>query len=243
MGIADRVRQLGDDFRAVASNPPDARGARKIALECLQARGTLLVKEWCDATPVDLGEGFRELLAEHTKPRAWGESELRTFSLASFWLLVWLHTAERLGAPVDNPLAIRYHPQTAEQEREGVRLGESSGDDWPTRCRESAAVCQWLADEIDKAGVTTEPDVAGDADLGPLERALALLVSHPTWTDTHIADVVGVHRGTLYKPTWSKYRNARKALQEAAKGDIPHGSKDGKTGEMEAWDGDTFGDM
>ncbi len=245
MGLADRFRQLADHFDQVASNPPDARGARKIALECLQARGTLLVEKWCDATPVDLGEGFRELLAEYTKPRAVGsDPALRTFSLASFWSF-WLHTAQGLGAPVDNPLAIRYQPQTAEQEREGLRLGESSGDDWQTRCRESAAVCQWLADEIDKAGVTIEPDGAGDADLGPLEKALALLVIHPDWTHQQIADAVGVTRTTLYKPAWSMYRDARKALRGAAQGNIPRGSKNGDTGKMEAWDGDTgdtFGD-
>jgi hypothetical protein len=81
----------------------------------------------------------------------------------------------------------------------------------------------------------TEP---ADGDLGTEERALALLVKNPGWNQTRMAKAVGVNRTTLYK--FGKYQAAREALK-TGKADIPHGSKD-KDGNLEAWEGDTFGD-
>jgi len=90
-----------------------------------------------------------------------------------------------------------------------------------------------------KLATAAEPAKRTD-DLGPLEHALALLVKHPDWSDTRIAETVKVSRQTLYKPAWSRYRAAR-AVLKSGKADIPRGSKD-EHGNLEAWDGDTFGD-
>lgn len=94
----------------------------------------------------------------------------------------------------------------------------------------------------------TEPPVdppkpAGEplVDLGdvlePLEKALALLVKHPDWSDTQIAKAAGVSRTTLYKETWLKYQQAREALQ-SGRNAMPRGEKRGESGSMEAWDSD-----
>lgn len=65
------------------------------------------------------------------------------------------------------------------------------------------------------------------------ERALALLVSHPEWTNTEVAKAVPCNRTTLYK--WKNYRKARKALEQSRQS-MPGGSKDAETGHIEAWD-------
>ena len=83
------------------------------------------------------------------------------------------------------------------------------------------------------------PDKAkDDDDLTGEERALALLVAHPEWTDAHIAEKAGVSRTTLYKPNWTRYQAAREALKQG-RGSLPRGTKDGETGDVEAWDDDS----
>ncbi|MGD0786128.1 MAG: hypothetical protein ABR969_09995 [Sedimentisphaerales bacterium] len=66
--------------------------------------------------------------------------------------------------------------------------------------------------------------------------ALAMLVQHPDWSDTKIAKAVGVSRTTLYD--WPKFKKAKEALKQG-KNDIPRGSKNGETGDIEAWDDKT----
>jgi len=66
--------------------------------------------------------------------------------------------------------------------------------------------------------------------------ALAMLVDHPDWTDTRIALAVGVNRTTLYD--WPNFKKAKEALKQGKK-ELPRGSKNGKTGDMEAWEADT----
>ncbi len=100
-----------------------------------------------------------------------------------------------------------------------------------------------VADRLcELAELATEPPKAEAAnahdDIGPEERALALLVKHPDWTQAAMAKAAGVNRTTLYR--FRRYQAAREALQ-AGKADIPHGSKD-KNGNIEAWDSDTFCD-
>jgi len=63
-------------------------------------------------------------------------------------------------------------------------------------------------------------------------KALALLVEHPDWTDTDIAKAIGVNRTTLYK--WGKFKKAKEALKQG-KNKYPRGSKNGESGEIEAW--------
>ena len=80
----------------------------------------------------------------------------------------------------------------------------------------------------------TRPEPEGPT-LRREERALGLLAAHPDWTDTQIAKAIGVHRTTLYKPAWRKYRAAR-AISRGGRGELPRGEKDAETGRVEAWD-------
>ena len=76
-------------------------------------------------------------------------------------------------------------------------------------------------------GRKTEDVLTGEA------KALAILVEHPEWTDKKIAEAIGVSRTTLYD--WSKFKKAKEALNQG-KNRFPHGSKDGETGDIEAWE-------
>ncbi len=66
--------------------------------------------------------------------------------------------------------------------------------------------------------------------------ALAMLVEHSDWSDTNIAKAVGVNRTTLYD--WPNFKKAKEALKQGKK-KYPRGSKNGKTGDMEAWESET----
>ncbi len=81
------------------------------------------------------------------------------------------------------------------------------------------------------ASLTEEIPQPADSLTGE-DKALALLIRHPKWSDTKIAKAVPCHRTTLYK--WPTYRKACEALK-SARNDMPQGSKDGETGTVEAW--------
>ena len=66
------------------------------------------------------------------------------------------------------------------------------------------------ADSVEVAGVMPSPTSDPDS-LGKEQKALAVLVSHPEWSDTKIADLAGCHRTSLYR--WPKYVAAREALE------------------------------
>jgi len=83
----------------------------------------------------------------------------------------------------------------------------------------------------EKAGDTQRADgLTGEA------LALAMLVKHPEWSDTKIAKAVGVYRTTLYD--WPNFKKAKEVLKEGKK-ELPRGSKNGDTGDVEAWEADT----
>lgn len=82
-----------------------------------------------------------------------------------------------------------------------------------------------------------DPPAAQDNALELQDRALALLVRHPEWSDSKIAKTVGVSRTTLYKPSWLAYQRARETLR-AGKQAMPRGSKDAETRSVEAWETD-----
>jgi len=63
--------------------------------------------------------------------------------------------------------------------------------------------------------------------------ALALLVQHPDWTDTEIAEAVPCRRQSLYD--WQRFRMARQTLKQTGKKSMPKGSKSADGG-VEAWD-------
>jgi hypothetical protein len=77
------------------------------------------------------------------------------------------------------------------------------------------------------------PVIAADAGLNVEAKAMAVLVQHPEWSVTRIAQEVDCNRQHLYRlPLFMKARAALKA----GRGDIPRGTKDGATGDIEAWD-------
>jgi len=68
------------------------------------------------------------------------------------------------------------------------------------------------------------------------EKALAWLVQHPHWTDTRIAKAAGFsYVQELYKIP--EYTNISRMLQDYGKrkANIPRGTKDEKTSDIEAW--------
>jgi len=65
-------------------------------------------------------------------------------------------------------------------------------------------------------------------------KAVAILIDNPDWSDTRIAGEAGINRTTLYK--FPKFREGRRLLKEQGKKSLPSGSKDGETGDMEAWE-------
>jgi len=65
--------------------------------------------------------------------------------------------------------------------------------------------------------------------------ALGALTDHPDWTDKQIAGIAGCPWTELYRVP--KYKFA-KAAMKAGKSNMPKGSKDAESGDMEAWDGD-----
>ena len=60
-----------------------------------------------------------------------------------------------------------------------------------------------------------------------------MLIAHPEWTNKRIAEEVGCHPKTLSRP--GSFREARKAIK-GADCRLPRGSKNGETGDIEAWD-------
>ncbi len=82
---------------------------------------------------------------------------------------------------------------------------------------------------VQKLGTRQGSGLTGEA------QAVALLVQHPEWTDSQIADAVGCARTSLYR--WSKFTISRAALQQGRSG-IAKGSKNAQTGDLEAWDED-----
>lgn len=69
--------------------------------------------------------------------------------------------------------------------------------------------------------------------------ALAILCEHPDWSNTRIAKETGVNRTTLY--TFPEVVMARNLLKQG-RDNIPRGTKNGKTGDVESWEADTFDD-
>lgn len=76
---------------------------------------------------------------------------------------------------------------------------------------------------------------AGNGDNAGYEaRAVALRMEHPDWTNKQIAQAVGCHEKTLsHYPT---FRATTKAVKSQAASILPTGSKNGETGDLEAWD-------
>jgi hypothetical protein len=67
-------------------------------------------------------------------------------------------------------------------------------------------------------------------------RALAVLQDHPGWTNVQIANVAGVHPKTLSSQKRMPNFIRARAILKTGKLDIPKGSKDAETGDIEAWE-------
>lgn len=148
--------------------------------------------------------------------------------------------SDRTGIDADNDPPWRFDliPIRDEWDLEGVVCALTKHRETPI---------DWAAfDELETvvraqfAGWRTKQEDKGVA-LKPVERALAILVRHPEWSNTQIAKHIGVSRQTLYKKSFKEFQRAREAM-EAGRDELPKGGKDGDTGSIEAWDGDTFGD-
>jgi len=87
-----------------------------------------------------------------------------------------------------------------------------------------------------KNDAAAKPDTAKPK-LSKEAIALATLVDHPKWTNEQIADAVGCHVKTLSSKDWKKFRAARGTLADGRK-NMPRGTKNKKTGDVEAWDED-----
>jgi hypothetical protein len=80
---------------------------------------------------------------------------------------------------------------------------------------------------------TEELTNASPGALSKEAKALAALADHPRWTDEQIAQAAGCNRQSLYR---MKKFVAAKRLLKAGRDTLPAGTKDGETGEVQAWD-------
>jgi len=85
---------------------------------------------------------------------------------------------------------------------------------------------------IDEQNKPNQKNSKSSEGLGIEERALAVLMTHPDWTDIEIAKAVGCSRTTLY--SYEKFKSA-KALLKSNKSSLPKGHKS-SNGDIEAYD-------
>jgi hypothetical protein len=101
--------------------------------------------------------------------------------------------------------------------------------DWAIAWADREKMRARIGASVQKSGKRKGSGLTGEA------QAVALLVQHPEWSDSQIADAIGCARTSLYR--WPKFTISRAALQEG-RGDIATGRKDADTGDLEAWDED-----
>ena len=99
------------------------------------------------------------------------------------------------------------HPSAPVRPHKTIDPDESQLCYWEVR--------SWICSKLGAAdsGSQSAADTAGQTSLRGEEKALAVLVSHPEWTDKKIAEHVGCHRTSLYR--WGRYTAAREAQQSA----------------------------
>lgn len=99
--------------------------------------------------------------------------------------------------------------------------------EWTPEAIEIVRSCPQGLDGGANKGPRKPPELSAE------DTAIAVLRKHPDWTDTRIAEEAGINRTTLYK--YVTYKYVRQLLKEAGRKELPHGSKDGETGKLEAW--------
>lgn len=100
-----------------------------------------------------------------------------------------------------------------------------------------AAILAWCAKAAESS--PSAPDCSKrradtnetSATMGLEARAIAVLYEHPGWSNTKIAEILHCHPKSLSR--FAGLKTARGALKQMGK--LVRGSKDGKTGTMEAW--------
>jgi hypothetical protein len=101
--------------------------------------------------------------------------------------------------------------------------------DWAIAWADREKMRARIGASVQKTGKRKGSGLTGEA------QAVALLVQHPEWSDSQIADAVGCARTSLYR--WPKFTISRAALQQGRR-EIVTGRKDAETGDLEAWDQD-----
>jgi hypothetical protein len=72
------------------------------------------------------------------------------------------------------------------------------------------------------------------------ERAVAVKVAHPDWTDQQVAETLGCHPKTLFKPNMVKYKLAKAALKSIKDEKYRRGPQaDRRRGGRKMYDADT----
>jgi DNA-binding transcriptional regulator YiaG len=106
-------------------------------------------------------------------------------------------------------------------------------EDFPTNCEIVAKAILDEAEAIEQPETARSDDAEKKNEPTGEPLALAMLVKHPDWSDTKIAKYIGVSRTTLYD--WPNFKKAKDALKQG-KTDLPRGSKNAETGDIEAWE-------
>lgn len=104
----------------------------------------------------------------------------------------------------------------------------------PQKMRDLANDAQNLADWLRRLYADSEKAEATQKEtMSKAARALVVLKDHPNWSNTDIAKAAGVHPKSLSR--MKDFCKARKILK-TGKSNIPNGSKDAETGDLEAWE-------
>lgn len=172
---------------------------------------------------------------------AWKSSKSPEERVAIAWLLA--DSAVGSGKPfVDEPLA-RMLMKTITEEQENNTLNPETLQEWIWGVVFSDEIAVQRLEEAVKAYSQVKPSLGEIEGMEPAHTktksrytgvalALAMLAEHPDWTDKKIAKEIGISRTTLY--TWPDFKKAKEILKQERKR-LLKGSKNSKTGELEAW--------
>jgi hypothetical protein len=160
------------------------------------------------------------------------------------WFLTWRGIGQTLAHMFPDQLPADIGVVSVYRRESGIVQGTLKPEDWQERAQDHAAVCA-LLDKLVPKGSSVEAGAAKSMPAVPVVKpakgiskkgkALAALVDHPDWTDEQIADAAGCHVKSLYR--MRDFVTARAALR-GGRDSMPVGTKDGDSGDMEAWNDD-----
>jgi hypothetical protein len=216
--FSKEFQHLADQFQEI---PVGATGDRGRYLRTIKTSAAKAVKRCQEAGQLEIGE------IEWPAAGSKSIDPLRELAWCSLWDAFCIGLQRQY--PDDLPENVLLMEHLVEPTGNDA-VYHVCGENWQLS-RGYAAVCRLLARLVDEQ--TSAPSAA---DIGNEERALALLVKHPGWSQVEMAEAVGVSRTTLYR--FKKYQAAREVLQ-TGRAEIPCGSKDAD-GNLEAWERDTL---